>query len=260
MALKTIRVPDEKVGRLQGWLKERRWKRALREAWKTQGTYSDLLRELESPRGGYTPKFYLWNLEGVSARGVGAQEVTFLGANLCSVDFREAEFPDASFRKSVMRGVDFTAADLFCSLFDRCDLRGARFVDADLSGADFSESDLTDVDFEGADMTGVDLEGATYRPEQLLGARYLDPRREAHGIPDETWDQILPREPGAEKLLGQVIVRDDYYGMPLREVIAATQRLLPADPETQELLFSLLEDWEGTVEDAAATAQLLRDA
>lgn len=46
----------------------------------------------------------------------------------------------------------------------------------------------------------------------------------------------------------------------LREVAAEVERILPKDPEEKALLLTLLDDWEGDLEEALAAAETLRAA
>ena len=60
----------------------------------------------------------------------------------------------------MLRGFDFSAADLRDIDFSGFDLSGVNFSGADLRGANFAGLNLRGVDFSGADLRGVDLRGA----------------------------------------------------------------------------------------------------
>ena len=104
-------------------------------------------------------------------------------------------------------------------------LAGVDFSGAQLQDADLSNSDLSGADFTGANLAGARLVGATLDPRQLLGARGLSPNHGDHRIPPAHWDRILPK-----------------------------------DPVEKALLFALLDDWGGTLQEAIDAATALRDA
>ena len=69
----------------------------------------------------------------------------------------------------MLRGFDFSGADLRDIDFSGFDLSGVNFSGADLRGANFAGLNLRGVDFSGADLRGVDLRGAW-----LVGADLSD--------------------------------------------------------------------------------------
>ena len=105
------------------------------------------------------------------------------------------------------------------------DLTGLNLDDTNLQGANLREANLTDTNIEGANLTNANLRDSAYYPTQLLPTRGLDPDTGDHGIPPHIWDELLP-----------------------------------TDPTTRELLEELLQDWDGTLQEAIATAELLHTA
>lgn len=67
----------------------------------------------------------------------------------------------AAFRGVILRGADFSMADLSGVDFRDAALAGANFEDATLIGTDFRCADLEGANFEGADTEGANFEGAT---------------------------------------------------------------------------------------------------
>ena len=126
----------------------------------------------------------------------------------------------ANLRQWNLTGVDLTELDLTDD-----DLTGANLENADLSHSDLRTVPLTDANLTGANLTSTHLAGAQHHPEQLLNTRGLNPAYTEHGIPQEVWDQILPTH-----------------------------------PTTRELLEELLNDWDGTLQQAISTAELLHTA
>ena len=104
-------------------------------------------------------------------------------------------------------------------------LAGVDFSGAQLQDADLSNSDLSGADFTGANLAGARLVGATLDPRQLLGAYGLVPGSSAHGIPLETWLEVLPN-----------------------------------DLDALQLLDGLCTDWEDTLQEAIDAAEALRSA
>ena len=100
----------------------------------------------------------------------------------------------------------------------------------DLTDADLTHLHLPNVDFSKANLTGANLHeailaSATYDPAQFLNARGINPYNPRHYTSTHRFDTILP-----------------------------------TDPDTQELLRELLQDWEGTLGEAITAAEELRRA
>ncbi len=76
---------------------------------------------------------------------------------------QEASLPQRDFRRSVLRGCNFTG----------CDLSGANFVDADLSRANFKGAKLQDADFSNANLTKVNFYRANLLGATMAGANLL---------------------------------------------------------------------------------------
>lgn len=202
-------------------------------------TREDVIRNATIARAeGYLPSFRCWDLRGVDLSGLSLVRGNFDCADLS--------------------GANLTGADLHAA-----DLHGTTLQDADLTNADLSDARLCFTRLEGANLTNTNLfltwfVHSHYLPEQLLDTRGLQVRHSAHNISTSVWDSILPKGPGAQRLLEEMARRFEHST--LRERIEATTRILPADPAGRELLFELLDDWDGTVEEAATTAATLRTA
>lgn len=65
-----------------------------------------------------------------------------------------------TFKKQDLRGVSFTAANLF----------GCTFLDCDLREASFSGAQMTDVSLRGSDLRGTDFTGIRLMTLDLRGA------------------------------------------------------------------------------------------
>lgn len=119
--------------------------------------------------------------------------------------------------------------------FSGHDLRGLDLGDFDFTGADLSGADLTGANLSFADLGSADLTGAQFAranlfnsivvPEQLLTARGLSPKSLEQRLSRATWNKVLPD-----------------------------------DPDTRKLCEELLDDWDGTLQEAIDTAELLRHA
>ena len=134
-----------------------------------------------------------------------------------------------------LTSLDLTGADLTSANLTRANLTGswianaeltrANLTDANLTGAHLLLSRLRATNLTNANLHNTELHNATYDPAQLLTTRGLNPFNETHCIPQETWDQILPTH-----------------------------------PTTRELLEELLNDWDGTLQQAISTTELLHTA
>ena len=122
-------------------------------------------------------------------------------------------------------GWDFTRADLANADFYKADLSHMNFTGANLTGADFRDADLTGAKMTEAKLHEAILASATYDPAQFLNARGINPYSPHHCASTHRFDTILP-----------------------------------TDPDTQELLRELLQDWEGTLGEAITAAEELRRA
>ena len=207
---------------------------------------ADVLAEIERARThGEAPNLRGWNL---SVRRL--RDIDLTGADLANADFYKAD----------LSHMNFTGANLTGATLENADLRGAylggaTLKDADLTGTNLEEANLANTTLTGTNLTnanltyawlqGADLRtatltntnlhgaefdsgvwiSATYEPTQLLPTRGLNPAYTEHGIPQEVWDQILPTNPAA-----------------------------------RELLEELLQDWDGTLQQAISTAELLHTA
>ena len=138
-------------------------------------------------------------------RGWNLSTMDLPNINLAGMDLRRTKFIGAELRGVILRGADLTGADLQGAL---------------LYGADLNSANLT-----GANLAGARLVGATLDPRQLLGAYGLVPGSSAHGIPLETWLEVLPN-----------------------------------DLDALQLLDGLCADWEGTLQEAIDAAEALRSA
>lgn len=199
---------------------------------------SDVVEELGHARlVGRAPRFVRWALEGADLSGLNLEGASFEGAGL-----HRAVFSGANCRGAVFDGVDGRR-----SVFDGADCSGASFAGAWLGWASFREGVLRAADLshgllhgaclEGADLAGADLtkaalgmEVAGDLREVLLDTRGLSLGCLAHWGPGEL------------------------------EARAAWKELLPEDPGVRGLVVSLLDDWEGTLREAIATAELLAAA
>ena len=122
-------------------------------------------------------------------------------------------------------GWDFTGADLTGADFREADLTGANLRNADLTDSNLGYADLTGANLTGANLDRALLFSATYDLAQLLDTRGINPYSPHHCAPTNRFDTILP-----------------------------------TDPDTQELLRELLQDWEGTLGEAITAAEELRRA
>ena len=95
---------------------------------------------------------------GCKLTGADLSEISALGLVFEEVLLMSAKLPAFSFRKSVLRRLNFTQADL-----RQCDFREAIFEECSLRDAN-----LVDARFEGADLRGADLGGL-----KLADTRYF---------------------------------------------------------------------------------------
>ena len=158
-------------------------------------------------------------------RGWNLSTMDLPNINLAGMDLRRTKFIGAELRGVILRGADLTGADLQGALLYGADLNSANLTGANLRGANLRASDLTQANLTGANLAGARLVGATLDPRQLLGSRGLSPNHGDHRIPPAHWDRILPK-----------------------------------DPVEKALLFALLDDWGGTLQEAIDAATALRDA
>ena len=124
-----------------------------------------------------------------------------------------------------LHGANLDGADLTGTNLTDANLQNANLTHTNLSHTALRATNLTGANLTHTNLTGADLTDATYNPHQLLNTRGLNPTNKHHGIPKETWDQILPTH-----------------------------------PELRELTKQLLHDWDGTLQEAIDTAELLRAA
>ena len=202
-------------------------------------TREDVLKEIAKANDwGRKPRFWNWDLDGADLSGLFLQDVNLSGTYL---------------RGANLEGADLRDANLFGAA-----LQNARLVNAELSCAELERASLAGADLTGADFTQAWLRFASFSAEQFLDARGINPHPTLglHGAPRGFWAALLP-----DKLTRRLLyVQSWNYSWTLREAIAATEQLLPEDGPTRKLLFELLGDWEGTAEEAVATAKLLRSA
>ena len=158
-------------------------------------------------------------------RGWNLSTMDLPNINLAGMDLRRTKFIGAELRGVILRGADLTGADLQGALLYGADLNSANLTGANLRGANLRASDLTQANLTGANLAGARLVGATLDPRQLLGAYGLVPGSSAHGIPLETWLEVLPN-----------------------------------DLDALQLLDGLCADWEGTLQEAIDAAEALRSA
>lgn len=121
--------------------------------------------------------------------------------------------------------VDFSGHDLRGLDLGDFDFTGADLSGADLTGANLSFADLGSADLTGAQLARANLFNSIVVPEQLLPARGLSPKSLEQRLSRATWNKVLPDDPGTRKLCEE-----------------------------------LLEDWDGTLQEAITTAELLRRA
>ena len=145
-----------------------------------------------------------------------------------------------------LSGLDLSGLDL-----SRMEFPGASFAGTNLSGTDLSGADLNLANLKGANLAGTNFRGAyllTARcpAEQLLDARGLGPVPAFPDHPDPTsW---MNNQSDLDGPAGQ-----EPWGI-------KWDRLLPKDPEVRNLAVAVLEDWDGTLREAIATAELLHAA
>ena len=169
-------------------------------------TRDDLLRELSraSARDA-VPCLAGWDLRGADLSGLNLH-----GVNLES---------------SILRCTNLAGTDLSNANITSSDLIKAHLTGADLRGADLTDSSLGCADLTGADLTGANLACAALRHATLYPGQLLDTQGLPHSLSDDVWDHVLPEDPAARELLGE-----------------------------------LLRDWDGTLGEAIATAESLRTA
>ena len=145
-----------------------------------------------------------------------------------------------------LSGLDLSGLDL-----SRMEFPGASFAGTNLSGTDLSGAVLNLANLKGANLAGTNFQGsflATARcpAEQLLDARGLGPVPAFPDHPDPTsW---MNNQSDLDGPAGQ-----EPWGI-------KWDRLLPKDPEVRNLAVAVLEDWDGTLREAIATAELLHTA
>ena len=148
---------------------------------------------------------------------------------------REIGHASTGDRRPNFHAWDLTDADLTHLHLPNVDFSDANLTGANLHGTALAHSNLTRANLTGAhlaltsliraNLTNANLRDSAYYPTQLLPTRGLDPDTGDHGIPPHIWDELLP-----------------------------------TDPTTRELLAELLRDWDGTLQEAIATAELLHTA
>ena len=189
---------------------------------------------------------------------------------MADVDFRDAAICDSDFSGANLRSCSFPGTVVSNSRFDGADLSGAYFPEVILRDVSFAGANLTDahieldprsdkVNFENADLTSAILAGKyctlNFRGANLTGAcmANLETIYSDFTGADLT-DAILPKNiDGPKQLLNARGSRVFLYP-------ATWDQLLPDDPHAQNLARELLEDWDGTIGEAIATAKTLRTA
>ena len=153
-------------------------------------------------------------------------------------------------------GMDLSRLNLTYATFQGSDLRGANLTGTNLAGADLANIDLsganlTETNLTGANLSGANLQSASLRDSWLRDTNFTNANlddavfggsgvtpeqlRSARGLHPATWFMLdIPEETKAQ--------------------------LLPQDEDTRRLLYNLLDDWEGTLGEAIATAETLRAA
>lgn len=88
-------------------------------------------------------------LSRVKMTGVDLTEAEIIGLSVEDILFGLAKLPRLSFRKAVLKGIDFSDADL-----PACDFSGATF-----RGCSLRDANIKDCRFDKADLRGADLGG-----------------------------------------------------------------------------------------------------
>lgn len=122
-----------------------------------------------------TPKFTGANLK--SSRIMARMDGTnFRGADLsqASIGPIDTSMEAGAAPSSMMKGADFSGANLTNAKFQNVNLTFGRFVGANLKGAKLINLDLTNADFSDADLTGADVAGSDFEGANLKGVKGLD--------------------------------------------------------------------------------------
>jgi len=103
---------------------------------------------------------------------------SFVRANLCGVDFHEANLHWAYFREADLCGANLCGANLRAADFSKAslgkaDLRHTKLCDAALIGTNLSKADLSGADLSRAHLAGVKFYGANLVETNLLSTRDL---------------------------------------------------------------------------------------
>ncbi|MEZ5899071.1 MAG: pentapeptide repeat-containing protein [Hyphomicrobiaceae bacterium] len=109
-----------------------------------------------------------------------------IAARMDSVNFRGADLSEASIGpfdmsvegglapSSLMKGADFTDANLQGVDIRNVDFTFGRFTGANLKGARLTSLNLTNADFSGADLTDAVFSGCNFEGVKLTGAKGLN--------------------------------------------------------------------------------------
>ena len=162
-----------------------------------------------------------WGTPGMDLSRLNLTYATFQGSNL-----RGAHLAGTNLAGADLANIDLSGANLTETNLTAANLTGANLSGANLQSASLRDSWLRDTNFTNANLDDAVFGGSGVTPEQLRSARGLHPA---------TWFMLdIPEETKAQ--------------------------LLPQDEDTRRLLYNLLDDWEGTLGEAIATAETLRAA
>lgn len=124
------------------------------------------------------PKFTGANMRGFRAMaqldGADFRGADLTGANFTPFEIRPGQGTISTLARNLLRGCNFTGAEMKDSDFSWALFTFAKLVNADLSGAKLVKADLSKADLRGTNLTGADLTGADLDGANLTGVRGLD--------------------------------------------------------------------------------------
>jgi uncharacterized protein YjbI with pentapeptide repeats len=114
---------------------------------------------------------------GASTLQSGRRITITRGVNLDNTDWASQNLKGVAFQQSVVRGCDFSKANLF----------SASFFDADLSRSNFKDANMKLVNLEMADLSNTDLTNADLTNAYLTGAVINGPKGALTAIENTDW-------------------------------------------------------------------------